>query len=218
VQCTVLHLLQDGHGLGLGHLPVMHAVTRSSCEIWTAYQSTACRSSDLTILHDCSDHRLQVERVVSEADGYRPHLVAPEMGYRRLLQSCLTKFKVCTCQNIDTGFQADYKLAILVSNCSKLFKQYTSQREEESLAVHAAETQLCETCLHGSWHNCLPACLHPSLVGQTPRGSANLHMVKNVQQGGQNCCQDQERPGVNVLQFAAPELCTVRTAAVDPSR
>ncbi len=35
-----------------------------------------------------------VERVVSEADGYQPHLVAPEMGYRRLLQECLVLFKV----------------------------------------------------------------------------------------------------------------------------
>jgi hypothetical protein len=40
-----------------------------------------------------------VERVVSEADGHRPHLVAPEMGYRRLLQSCLAKFKVRGCSD-----------------------------------------------------------------------------------------------------------------------
>lgn len=34
-----------------------------------------------------------VERIISEADGYQPHLVAPEMGYRRLLQECLILFK-----------------------------------------------------------------------------------------------------------------------------
>jgi len=34
-----------------------------------------------------------VKRVVEEADGYQPHLVAPEMGYRRLLQECLILFK-----------------------------------------------------------------------------------------------------------------------------
>ncbi len=27
-----------------------------------------------------------VRRIVEEADGYQPHLIAPEMGYRRLLQ------------------------------------------------------------------------------------------------------------------------------------
>ena len=36
-----------------------------------------------------------VDRVVNEADGYQPHLVAPEMGYRRLLQECLAMFKAC---------------------------------------------------------------------------------------------------------------------------
>ena len=29
-----------------------------------------------------------VKRIVEEADGYQPHLIAPEMGYRRLLQVC----------------------------------------------------------------------------------------------------------------------------------
>jgi hypothetical protein len=33
-----------------------------------------------------------VRRIVEEADGYQPHLVAPEMGYRRLLQECLALF------------------------------------------------------------------------------------------------------------------------------
>ena len=30
-----------------------------------------------------------VKRIVEEADGYQPHLIAPEMGYRRLLQVVL---------------------------------------------------------------------------------------------------------------------------------
>lgn len=34
-----------------------------------------------------------VRRIVEEADGYQPHLIAPEMGYRRLLQECLVLFK-----------------------------------------------------------------------------------------------------------------------------
>ena len=31
-----------------------------------------------------------VRRIVEEADGYQPHLIAPEMGYRRLLQVSLS--------------------------------------------------------------------------------------------------------------------------------
>ncbi|KAJ8435361.1 hypothetical protein Cgig2_024348 [Carnegiea gigantea] len=34
-----------------------------------------------------------VRRVVSEADGYQPHLIAPEQGYRRLIDSSLNFFR-----------------------------------------------------------------------------------------------------------------------------
>ncbi|KAL5225460.1 hypothetical protein ABZP36_012099 [Zizania latifolia] len=34
-----------------------------------------------------------VKRVVSEADGYQPHLIAPEHGYRRLIESALNYFR-----------------------------------------------------------------------------------------------------------------------------
>ena len=36
---------------------------------------------------------VNVKRIVEEADGYQPHLIAPEMGYRRLLMECLILFK-----------------------------------------------------------------------------------------------------------------------------
>ncbi|KAJ8755889.1 hypothetical protein K2173_024434 [Erythroxylum novogranatense] len=34
-----------------------------------------------------------VKRVVSEADGYQPHLIAPEQGYRRLIEGALSFFR-----------------------------------------------------------------------------------------------------------------------------
>ena len=34
-----------------------------------------------------------VRKVVAEADGYQPHLVAPEQGYRRLIDGSLSFFK-----------------------------------------------------------------------------------------------------------------------------
>ncbi|KMZ66239.1 Dynamin [Zostera marina] len=34
-----------------------------------------------------------VRKVISEADGYQPHLIAPEQGYRRLIDSSLIYFK-----------------------------------------------------------------------------------------------------------------------------
>jgi hypothetical protein len=34
-----------------------------------------------------------VRKIVSEADGYQPHLIAPEQGYRRLIESALMYFR-----------------------------------------------------------------------------------------------------------------------------
>jgi len=34
-----------------------------------------------------------VRKVVSEADGYQPHLIAPEQGYRRLIEGALGYFR-----------------------------------------------------------------------------------------------------------------------------
>ncbi|WOL09551.1 dynamin-related protein 1E [Canna indica] len=34
-----------------------------------------------------------VKKVVSEADGYQPHLIAPEQGYRRLIENALSYFR-----------------------------------------------------------------------------------------------------------------------------
>ncbi|KAL8172559.1 hypothetical protein V2J09_024363 [Rumex salicifolius] len=34
-----------------------------------------------------------VRKLITEADGYQPHLIAPEQGYRRLIESCLTSIK-----------------------------------------------------------------------------------------------------------------------------
>lgn len=34
-----------------------------------------------------------LRRIVSEADGYQPHLIAPEQGYRRLIEGALNYFR-----------------------------------------------------------------------------------------------------------------------------
>ncbi|XP_074263402.1 dynamin-related protein 5A-like [Silene latifolia] len=34
-----------------------------------------------------------VRRLITEADGYQPHLIAPEQGYRRLIESCLSTIR-----------------------------------------------------------------------------------------------------------------------------
>lgn len=34
-----------------------------------------------------------VRKLITEADGYQPHLIAPEQGYRRLIESSLVSIK-----------------------------------------------------------------------------------------------------------------------------
>ncbi|KAG5021737.1 hypothetical protein JHK85_018079 [Glycine max] len=35
----------------------------------------------------------KVRKLITEADGYQPHLIAPEQGYRRLIESCLVSIR-----------------------------------------------------------------------------------------------------------------------------
>ena len=34
-----------------------------------------------------------IRKLITEADGYQPHLIAPEQGYRRLIESSLTSIR-----------------------------------------------------------------------------------------------------------------------------
>ena len=66
---------------------------------------------------------VNVKRIVEEADGYQPHLIAPEMGYRRLLMECLILFKAChplapECRPIHTHWPAAVHLCILEPHTS----------------------------------------------------------------------------------------------------
>ena len=73
-----------------------------------------------------------VKRIVEEADGYQPHLIAPEMGYRRLLQECLVLFK----GPADTAVgEVHHVLRSIVastinSDDCKNLQQYTSLKRE----------------------------------------------------------------------------------------
>ncbi|KAL0865061.1 hypothetical protein Bca101_044179 [Brassica carinata] len=44
-----------------------------------------------------------VQKVVSEADGYQPHLIAPEQGYRRLIDGSISYFKGPAEATVDAG-------------------------------------------------------------------------------------------------------------------
>ena len=72
---------------------------------------------------------VNVKRIVEEADGYQPHLIAPEMGYRRLLMECLVLFKA--------------RLSVfLLPNLSFLYLD-VSLRWQHSLSTRFCKGRLC---------------------------------------------------------------------------
>lgn len=88
-----------------------------------------------------------MKRIVEEADGYQPHLIAPEMGYRRLLQECLVLFK----GPADTAVgEVHHVLRSIVAStinsedCKNL-QQYTALKRE---IVTTASSSLGEQALH----------------------------------------------------------------------
>ena len=90
-----------------------------------------------------------VRRIVEEADGYQPHLIAPEMGYRRLLQ-VLAASPCLSCNAV--------RFSLRRSRCH-LFQQIVSMRP--------AHAPCCAGSLadHVLWvgHSSLVACsLHAS--------------------------------------------------------
>ena len=48
-----------------------------------------------------------VRKLITEADGYQPHLIAPEQGYRRLIESCLVSIRGPAEAAVDTVCRLD---------------------------------------------------------------------------------------------------------------
>lgn len=55
-----------------------------------------------------------VRKLITEADGYQPHLIAPEQGYRRLIESTLITIKPPAESVVDAVY-------IIFSEINKLF-------------------------------------------------------------------------------------------------
>ena len=57
--------------------------------------------------------------MVSEADGYQPHLIAPEQGYRRLIEGSLNYFRGPAEASVDAvSLGCDFSLS---ANYRRLF-------------------------------------------------------------------------------------------------
>lgn len=60
--------------------------------------------------------------MVSEADGYQPHLIAPEQGYRRLIEGSLNYFRGPAEASVDAvSIRCLYWLSNSLRMCSQLY-------------------------------------------------------------------------------------------------
>ena len=62
-----------------------------------------------------------VRKIVSEADGYQPHLIAPEQGYRRLIEGSLNYFRGPAEASVDAVSSSCFICYVYGSSFGKLW-------------------------------------------------------------------------------------------------
>ncbi|KAJ8556514.1 hypothetical protein K7X08_032266 [Anisodus acutangulus] len=81
-----------------------------------------------------------VRKVVSEADGYQPHLIAPEQGYRRLIDGALNYFRGPAEASVDAvHFILKELVKKSIGETQELRRFPTLQAEIASAAIEALE-------------------------------------------------------------------------------
>ncbi|KAF3330349.1 dynamin-related protein 1E-like protein [Carex littledalei] len=79
-----------------------------------------------------------VKRVVAQADGYQPHLIAPEQGYRRLIESALAYFRGPAEKTVDAiHFILKDLLRMSIGECQEL-KRFPRLQSELAAACYEA--------------------------------------------------------------------------------
>ena len=81
-----------------------------------------------------------VKRVIEEADGIQPHLVAPEAGYRRMLEEALGYLKEPTEKSVEEVYVLLRRMVDNIANSEELssLKRYPSLKREIVQAAYAA--------------------------------------------------------------------------------
>ncbi|XP_022152065.1 dynamin-related protein 5A isoform X2 [Momordica charantia] len=76
-----------------------------------------------------------VRKIITEADGYQPHLIAPEQGYRRLVESSLVTIRGPAEAAVDAVFSLLKELVQKSISETMELKQYPTLRVEVSKAA-----------------------------------------------------------------------------------
>ncbi|KAK2399614.1 Phragmoplastin drp1c [Trifolium repens] len=77
-----------------------------------------------------------VQRVVTEADGYQPHLIAPEQGYRRLIEGCLSYFKGPADASVDAVHLVLKELVRKAAAATEELKRFPTLKNEIATAAN----------------------------------------------------------------------------------
>ncbi|XP_066387999.1 phragmoplastin DRP1E-like [Miscanthus floridulus] len=79
-----------------------------------------------------------VKRVVSQADGYQPHLIAPEQGYRRLIESALNYFRGPAEASVDAVHSVLKELVRISIGETQELKRFPTLQTELAAACYKA--------------------------------------------------------------------------------
>eukprot|EP00252_Welwitschia_mirabilis_P022576 TRINITY_DN6142_c0_g1_i1.p1 TRINITY_DN6142_c0_g1~~TRINITY_DN6142_c0_g1_i1.p1 ORF type:complete len:616 (-),score=86.79 TRINITY_DN6142_c0_g1_i1:289-2136(-) len=85
-----------------------------------------------------------VRKVVTEADGYQPHLIAPEQGYRRLIESSLVYFKGPAEASVNMVHSILKELVRKSINETQELKRFPSLQSEIAAAALEALERFCD--------------------------------------------------------------------------
>lgn len=140
-------------------------------------------------LHTLSAQVPYVKRVIEEADGIQPHLVAPEAGYRRLLEEALGYLKDPTEKSVEEvsgeGGAANWHGGLLITEhqvtvhwpCSPPLlrdKRWHSSHSNSAAAAHPSPPLSRCLCCCAAWWTTSPTVTTSARCGATPRCAARL--------------------------------------------
>ena len=79
-----------------------------------------------------------MRNTINEADGYQPHIIAPEAGYRRLIEDGLTLLRDPSAKAVDAAHQILKSIVTMAINDVPELARFVNLKSE--MLAHAAVT------------------------------------------------------------------------------
>lgn len=92
-----------------------------------------------------------VRHTINEADGYQPHIIAPEAGYRRLIEDGLTLLRDPAAKSVEQCHQILKSIVTAAINEVPELSRYVNLKSE--IMAHSAREYACQTPPRGHRHD-----------------------------------------------------------------